>query len=253
MVLVNSHCHTTFSDGQLSVEEIAKLAKAQGITHLYLTDHHIPKNSNSTLDIKRYFKEIDRVNTLVNPNLKIYKGVELDFIKGEEDWFKEQASKGFDFVLGAIHNLTPERIYPVELPLERCEELTKIYFSQLRKLASSGLADSIAHFDLIKLSSDENPDWYKKEVKKTLKVIAKSKIAIEINTSATRKGAIEFHPSTWILQIAHEMGIPITIGTDAHKTKHMTHQLQEAIELARKIGYTQILRFKKRKPISIPI
>ncbi len=36
---VELHCHTTFSDGSLSVRETLALAKKKGVTHLAITDH----------------------------------------------------------------------------------------------------------------------------------------------------------------------------------------------------------------------
>lgn len=47
MSKANLHTHTLFSDGLLSAEELYKLAKADGIDILSITDHdtieHIPK------------------------------------------------------------------------------------------------------------------------------------------------------------------------------------------------------------------
>jgi histidinol-phosphatase (PHP family) len=254
MITINSHCHTQFSDGQLSIEETAILAKEKGLTHLYFTDHHIPNDHTNTIDFERYFREIDQANMRVSPELRLYKGVELDFFKGEEDWFIEQSVKGFDFILGAVHMLTDRKIYPMELPYQEHRELTILYFQEIKRLAESRLADSIAHFDLVKFSSNENSDWYRKEVVKTIEVIADSKTAIEINTSGVRKGSYEFNPSTWILHLAHNMGIQLTIGTDSHNpNEHLTYMLEEAVQVARNVGYTRIVRYENRRPIFVPI
>jgi len=254
MVLVNSHCHTQFSDGTQSILETARLAKEKEISHLYITDHHIPDDPPWTLDVNKYLREIEKVSSLVNSGLHLHKGVEIDWANGYEKWFETQTQEPFDFILGSVHSIPPERVYAAEIPSEQFKALAQIYFNQIRRLANSGLADSIAHLDLVKLSLDENSDWYREEVQRTLETIAKSGTCIEINTSGVRKGAKEFHPSFWILQSAFQLGIPITMGTDSHRPeKELTYMLPEAIVYARLAGYNQIVRYEDRKRIQVPI
>ena len=141
------------------------------------------------------------------------------------------------------------------------KNLVKEYYKQARLIAQSEAFECIAHFDLIKCWNKDSKyfsdkeDWYKYEVLKTLDEISKSKISIEINTSNWRDfyPCEEQCPSLWILQEAKKRNIPITIGSDGHKKEHIGTGLERAIILAKQAGYISILKFKKRKPIQIPI
>lgn len=260
MELTNSHCHTQNSDGKLTVLEVAELARANGLTNLCITDHHIPieqipadTEGKFSLKFPDYFNEIRKVNQQPETQVRLFKGVELDWISGYEKWFELQTQQPFDFVLGAVHSVSEQRLYAPRLPISLMRTLTREYFNQIRRLASSGFADSIAHLDLIKFAYNETSPYYQEQVLQTLETIAKSQTAIEINTSGKRKGSTEFHPSSWILRKAFELGIPLTIGTDCHYKEQIAKGLIEAYGLAKSVGYKSILRFEKRKPIEIPL
>ena len=254
--LTNSHCHTGNSDGCLSVLETAQFGIQKGLKHLYITDHHIPRNTkfDFSLVFPDYFEEIESAKAQLSGQIGLYKGVELDWIQGYETWFEEQAKREFDFVLGSIHTVTKEFVYGMEFPIKTHKIYVKEYFKQMRRLATSGLADSIAHLDLVKFCANESEPYYREEVERTLEAIAKSKTAIEINTSGKRKSLAEFHPSSWILKKAFKLGIPLTLGADTHNARdHIDYELVEAYALARTTGYRSILRFENRKPIEMAI
>lgn len=48
---VELHCHTTFSDGSLSVRETLILAKEKGVTHLAITDHDTTGGIETALEL----------------------------------------------------------------------------------------------------------------------------------------------------------------------------------------------------------
>lgn len=52
---------------------------------------------------------------------------------------------------------------------------------------------------------------------------------------------------------AKKRNIPITIGSDAHRTCQVGENLDKAYEIAKQAGYTEIVRFKARKRISMPL
>lgn len=135
----------------------------------------------------------------------------------------------------------------------------KEYYKQIRLLAKSGLFDTIGHIDLIKkynykkIFFDEEAQWYKNEVMKTLKQIAQSNLSIEINTKGLVKECRQQWPSYWIIQEACKLKIPITIGSDRHLGSEDLRYLDTAIQLAKKAGYDQIIKYAKRKIVEIEI
>ncbi len=67
---VDLHCHSIFSDGKLSVEQIQKMAIQKGIKALSITDH-------DTLEGTRYFLALPRVDRLWRiPGIEINTGME---------------------------------------------------------------------------------------------------------------------------------------------------------------------------------
>jgi DNA polymerase (family 10) len=99
------HCHTTYSDGQHSIQEMAVTAKEQGFEYIVISDHSISAAyaGGLTLDkIKKQHEEIDNLNKSF-VNFKIVKGIESDIrINGDLDYTND-ILKSFDVVIASIH------------------------------------------------------------------------------------------------------------------------------------------------------
>ena len=270
--LINHHVHTTGSDGKLSPEETIKLAIEKKLTFICFTDHYpFPPNFKEwgrDFHSEEYYKEIKKTIEKYKDKIEISFGAEFNWVPDYVEWTKKEIKKReYDFILGSVHTIenNNKTINGSENTWKKLIEdyrgiknLVKEFYYQTRLMADSELFDCVAHFDLIKIQNknskyfNENDDWYKKEVLKTLNRIKKTKIAIEINTSGERKSG-EDHPSFWILQEMKKRNIPITIGSDSHSPEQIDYRLKEAIQSAKKAGYTSIVKFKNRKAISIPI
>jgi len=104
-------------------------------------------------------------------------------------------------------------------------------------MAESRLFDIVGHLDLIKVfkfmpKSDMTPVF-----RKTLEAIKESNMSIELNPAGLRKKVGEPYPSPKLLQMAYEMEIPITFGSDAHKPRDVGFGSSEILKLARDTGY----------------
>ena len=126
-------------------------------------------------------------------------------------------------------------------------EIWTAYFERLTKAAESRLFDIIAHADLCKKFG-----FYPKEdctllFTRFLKAAKQNDVAIELNTSGLRKECKEIYPSSQILKLAAQLGIPITFGSDAHAPDQVGMAFNQAIELARSAGYNGCCRFAGRK------
>jgi putative hydrolase len=96
---VDTHMHTTFSDGRDTVDSMLAAAAARGLTHVALTDH-VRRSSDW---FPRYVEEV-RHAALAHPELTVYVGFEakvLDF-EGTLDATEEMIAQA-DFVLGSVH------------------------------------------------------------------------------------------------------------------------------------------------------
>lgn len=198
----------------------------------------------------------------------------MDWLDEFKDWIKQEIEKNkFDYVLGSIHLLRlgenyhsfdfgdgkDDKFLEVAQKFSSIEKLIHEYYRQLGLMIKSGMYDSIGHFDYVKRYNtneeifSESTEFYRNEVLETLEELAKSGMAIEINMRGLMKSGKAQYPSMWILQEARKRNIPLTIGTDAHKVGEVGDLIDQAYDLARQAGYKEIVRFKARKMISIPI
>ena len=280
MELINFHVHSTGSDGKLSPEEVVKEAINAGLRYMCFTDHYFyPKGDyfeghRDKFFTEDYVKEVKRLQKEYKDKIDISFGAEMDWLPKHTDWIKNEIKRqNFDYVLGSLHNLYAKSEYFFLFYGENWKQewldsanrvggarkFVEAYYSQIGKMAKSKLFDCVAHFDIIKFYNIQNiffseeDLWYKKAVLKALIAVKEADIAIEINTHGYVKPQKEQYPSFWILKEANKMGIPITIGTDAHFQGELSKDLDKAYKLAKQAGYKEIVRFKARNRINIAI
>src|SRR6059058_3888056 len=98
------HCHTTYSDGKHSVEQMVSAAEAMGMKYITITDHSPTAFYAGGVKIDRLqqqWEEIDRVQE--QTKIKILKGTESDILANGSldypDWILEQ----FDVIVATTH------------------------------------------------------------------------------------------------------------------------------------------------------
>ena len=74
---------------------------------------------------------------------------------------------------------------------------------------------------------------------------------LEINPAGLRKPIGETYPSKQLLELAYEMNIDITFGSDAHEIEQVGFKYDEVVSLAKEIGYTKCITFDNREKIKI--
>ena len=190
------HCHTHYSDGSLTVRELAEACLAVGYQWLGITDHSQAAAYAGGLspdDLLRQRDEIDRVNEEVK-GIRILQGVEADIlVDGKLDYDSGVLSR-LDFVIGSIHsrfNLSEK---------EMTERL-------LTAMDDPNLA--IIGHPTGRLLLSREP--YPIDMAAILDKAAKSGTAIEINADPHRLDL------DWrLVKTARDLGVPISIGSDAH-------------------------------------
>ena len=188
-----------------------------------------------------------------HPGLAIKLAMEVDYLPGHEDWIRELAARHpWDYLIGSVHYVSdswdldnPKKIGEWEKrdPLE----VWTVYFERLTQMAECGLFEIIGHADLPKKFC-----YYPKQdcthlFERFLDAAKARNVAMELNTAGLRKDCKEIYPSRHILQLAFQKGVPITFGSDAHATAEVGMNLEEAVQLARNVGYTHRCRFAQRK------
>jgi len=99
------HTHTTYSDGQSSLSEMAKAAKQLGYEYLVISDHSQSAYYAGGLAIEKIQQqhaEINELNKLLAP-FKIFKGIESDIRTDGSLDYEENILKTFDVIIASIH------------------------------------------------------------------------------------------------------------------------------------------------------
>ncbi len=209
-----THCHTTFSDGRDSVEEMARAAQELGMEYLTITDHSPTAHyaGGVTIDeLKKQWDEIDRVQQIVD--IKLLKGTECDILADGQLDYPDEILDRFDLIIASVHSrykLDEKQMTTRLLTCMRNKHF-KIWGHPLGRLVLR--RDPIAC-----------------DVERILDAVAESRAAIEINGDPHR---LDLEPR-WA-RAARERGIKFVISTDAHSTGNY-RSLKYGIQIARRAG-----------------
>lgn len=274
------HSHTTFSHGKHSPEAMVAAAKAAGITILGLAEH-LPRLDNfrysSEKDLKNprgfetwgdYLRKVDKLRRRSRKQeMKVLLGCEVDWMgEDNKDYCAEKIKEGgFDYTIGSVHFLSGRKNGNKDKKIGfdskedweevlrefgwDVEEIYRAYFAEYALMVQSSLFNIAGHFDLIKIFKVEYPLRNGDMLllaKPALDALQKSKMVMEINSAGFEKGLGEFYPSEEILREAYKRGIPITFGSDAHSTERVGEGFGEAVKLAKKVGYTEMVVFGEK-------
>jgi DNA polymerase (family 10) len=206
------HCHTTWSDGHATVEQLAHAAEAAGFEYLAITDHSRSAGYAGGLDadrLQRQWEEIDAVQERVG--IRLLKGTEADILEdGALDW-PDAVVEQLDVVIASIHS----RMKMGE------DEMT-------RRLAR---AMALPFFKIWGHASGRllgERDAYACRFEEVLDALAGSRGAVEVNGDPHR---LDMEPR-W-LRRARARGIPFVLTTDAHSIEALGQLRWSAITARR--------------------
>jgi len=192
------HNHTTFSDGQNTLEEMALYTRdVLGLDYIAICDHSISTVPEMTKEnILKQHKEIDNLNIRLSP-FHILKGIEVDILEDGTLDYDDKFLEKFDIVVASIHrgfDMTKE-----QATLRICKAIENKY------------VNIIGHPQNRKIGDFKNS--YDVDFETIIKHCKKHNVAIELNANPIRLD-INWR---WINRIMEE-GIYISINPDAHST-----------------------------------
>ncbi len=109
------HCHSTWSDGMATIEDMAVAAKALGHSYLAITDHSKRVAMAGGLDddqLLRQWEEVDRINESLK-DFHLLKGIEVDILEGGGLDLDDEVLAQGDWIVASVHygqNQSRERI-----------------------------------------------------------------------------------------------------------------------------------------------
>jgi DNA polymerase (family 10) len=206
------HCHTTYSDGKNSIEEMVRAAETMGMKYITITDHSPTAfyAHGVKLDrLQRQWEEIDEVQAKVK--IKILRGTESDIVADGHLDYPDRILEKFDVIVASIHSR-----YQMD-----SAKMTKRIITAMRhpvfKIWGHALGRKIL----------QRPP-FECDVERILDVIAESRAAIEVNGDPNR---LDMEPR-WLRE-ARKRKIKFVISVDAHSTGAL-HNLKYGVGIARR-------------------
>jgi len=263
-MIADSHMHTYLCQHASGMPaEYLAAAEKRLIPAICFADH-VPTpdgyDKDSRMTREEYPKYRQMISALQPGNTtRVLFGIEADYYEGCESylgkWLREQP---FDLVIGSVHFIDDWGFdNPRNVERWKTTDVTvtwRKYFALLGRLADTRLFDVVGHLDVAKRFGYRPPDKIVAELAApALDSIARSGMAIEINTSGLRRPVREIYPSPSLLQMARERKIPIVFGSDAHRPEEVGWEFDKALALARQCGYSETLLFKERRPAAIAL
>jgi DNA polymerase (family X) len=219
------HCHTSYSDGSNTVEQLALACKEAGYDYLGVTDHSQAAAYAGGLqadDLVRQAEEIDQVNRRLG-SFRVLKGIEADILQDGRIDYDDRVLERLDFVIASVHsrfNMGEKEMTARILAAMDNPYLTIIGHPTGRLLLSR--------------------DPYPVDLEAIMEKAAATGVALEINADPHRLDL------DWrVLRQARERGVAISIGADAHSVAGLGY-VEFGIGMARKgwLGADDILNTK---------
>ncbi len=207
------HMHTTWSDGRDSVREMAEACRDRGYAYMAITDHSQAVTVARGLTperLREQWGEIDQAREEVE-GIRILKGCEVDILKDGSLDLPDEILEELDIVLVAVHS---------HFDLDQATQTERI-LSALRH----PLVDILVH-PTGRLINRREP--YLVDMEAVLQGALEHGVAVELNTNPRRLDLHDRH-----LFRARELGVPVVISTDAHRTAQLAY-VEEGIRQARR-------------------
>lgn len=251
--LLDYHMHSVLSDGAASYEEMTLAAIEKGLSEIGFSDHVCLKPvvwAMQEVDLPVMTRQIADIQDKYGHLINIRYGIELDYFPGKEEHLHRIIqSLPLDYVIGSVHFMGDWNFDGDESLYGKWsnDEVYETYFHLIQKAARSGLFDTIGHLDLIKKFAVYPESDLKKLYLETAAIIKEAGMVVELNTAGFDKPCAEFYPSPQWLEILHSFEIPVTLSSDSHHPRQLARHYEQAIDLLKKTGYHQIVRYQGRK------
>lgn len=204
------HVHSNWSDGNVTIAELAKIARGLGFEYIALCDHSESARYAGGLSpdrLKKHSREIDALNKTLK-GFTVLKGIEVDILADGSLDCPEALLRELDFVVGAVHS-----------------GFKKNVTERMIKALQNPALSTIAHPSGRLISRREG---YDVDLEAVIKAAARAGKALELNAYYDRLDLNEFH-----LKEAKAQGVKISLGTDTHYA-HGLEMMRFGVGVARR-------------------
>ena len=189
--------HSNYSDGKLTMLEMAQAAAKRGIKVIAFTDHSVSLGVTNGLSMERHKEqaaEIKKIQKKLGDKITVLHASEVEIKADGNLDYPDEFLASLDLVLASLHtSLRQPR-----------EKVTQRVINAIR----NPHVDIIGHPTGRLIPDREGADL---DMDAVFKAAAETGVALEINAHPSRLDLDDVHARR-----AKEMGIPISINTDSH-------------------------------------
>ncbi len=218
-ITADLHTHSTWSDGSLTIREMAAAAAKRGLRVIAITDHSAGLGVAGGLDIARHNQqaaEIQKVQAELGDRILLLHGSEVEIRADGTLDYPDEFLASLDVVVASLH---------VGLRQPR-EKVTERAINTIR----NAHVDILGHPTGRLIPDREGADL---DMDAVLAAAAETGVALEINAHPARLDLDDMHARR-----AKELGIPISIDTDAHSEDDLD-RLFYGVAVARRAWLTK--------------
>jgi DNA polymerase (family 10) len=195
------HCHTNWSDGSASIEDMANAARKLGLRYLGIADHSQSLKMANGLTPERVHQqheEIDKLNSRFK-DFTLLKGTECDILPDGGLDFSDDVLATFDYVVASVHT----------------------HFSQTLEEMTARIVRAVSHPRVTILGHATGRlllrrEPYKVDLEAVMKAAGQHGAWIEVNSHPLRLDI------DWLAcKRAKSLGVPLVIDPDAHATQEI--------------------------------
>lgn len=209
------HAHSTYSDGNASLREMAEACRNKGFQYLGITDHSRSAYYAGGLSIEAVLQQHVEIETLNHEwhDFQLFKGIESDILVDGRLDYPEDILSLFDFVIVSVHS---------QFKMTQ-DEMTARIIRAIENPYTTMLGHPTGRLLL-------NRDAYPVDMHKVIDAAVANQVVIEINANPYRLD-IDWR----LLEYARNKGMMVSINPDAHAVAGLD-DIQYGVGIARKGG-----------------
>jgi histidinol-phosphatase (PHP family) len=254
---INYHIHTPLCNHAVgSMPRYIREAVSLGLAEICFLDHLTLNPADRRLsmsleEVPLYFLAARELAYQHREEIQVKVGLEIDFYPDAVELI-ETIVQTFDFdVIGcSVHFLGAFDIVSKRgdwrFGKGDTDEVYALYFKTMNQMLDHDFFDLICHFDLPKKYGRYSQLPFSEEIDRLLLRIKEKGVVVELNTSGYSHLANEAYPSPAILEKCFNLGIPISLGSDAHHPDQLISHYDQAERLFHSVGYTHLATFYRR-------
>ena len=199
------HCHSTWSDGRHTLEQMALAVRERGYAYMAITDH--PRGTLVEQDL-----EVDQLNERLKP-FRILKGIEVNIRVDGSLSLPDDELAARDWVMASLHGAFDRN------PTER-----------VLAAMDNPQVDCIGHLTARKINIRPPADL---DVERVVAKAVETGTFLEINSQPNRLDLRDTHA-----RLAGEAGVKVAVNTDAHELRALQH-VEMGVAQARRAWLTK--------------